>query len=559
MSESSTSERLRRILLLGAAHQDDPAGLQALSERGEVSVVSDVGDALDALRSQDFDLVVGAPSDLLGLALTIGQSKTEALLERIGHGVCVVHHDGRVVWTNAALRAQAPDVLEAVRKACVTFFAQSAPDMDGGDRAMTLRENVRVGRDLHFDVSASPLRSASGEIEQVVALVYDVSASRRQQDRISAIDEAGRALVDLDAEALCKLDVGARLEQLEQKIIRFSHDLLHFDHFAVRVLDKKTNRLDTVFASGLSEEARNLEILALPEGQGISGYVAATGQSYICRDVSKDPRYLPGLEKAGSTLTVPLRLHQQVIGILNVESERLSAFGDDDRLFAEIFARYIATALHLLQLLAVERYAIHGEIAANVDAEMASPLNDVVADAKQLIEAHAGDADLVARLNVLLKNADRVREAIHAVTTPDAITGLVDRTPRDPLLVGKRVLIADDEDIIRETVCDVLTRAGATAVPARDGNDAIRHIQSEPFDLILSDIKMPSRSGYEVFAAARAVHPEMPVILITGFGYDPDHAIVRASTEGLNGVLFKPFKVDELLAQVRRALQPTSA
>ncbi len=555
----STTERIRRILLLGAAHHDDPAGLEALSDCGEVSIAAEIGDALDALKARDFDLVVGAPSDLLSLALTIGQSKTEALLERIGHGICVIHRAGRVVWTNSALRAQSPEVLEAVRRTCVGFFEQNTPDMDCGDRAMTLRDSVRVGRDLYFDVTASPLRSPDGEIEQVVALVYDVSAARRLQERMNAIDEAGRALVDLDAEALCKLDVGERLALLEQKIIGFSHDLLHFDHFVVRVLDKKTNRLDTVFASGLSEEAKDLEILAEAEGQGISGFVAATGQSYICRDARSDSRYLPGLEKAGSTLTVPLRLHQQVIGVLNVESEKIGAFGEEDRRFAEIFARYIATALHVLQLLAVERRATHGEIAANVDAEMATPLNDIITDVKQLIEERVGDETLRARLRAILGDVDRVRDAIHAVTEPDAVTGLVDRTPRDPLLVGKRVLIVDDEDIIRETVCDVLTRAGACTIAARDGTDAINRIQNEHFDLILSDIKMPNRSGYDVFAAARRVRGDLPVVLITGFGYDPSHAIVRASKEGLNGVLFKPFKVEDLLAQVRRALLPAQS
>ena len=43
---------------------------------------------------------------------------------------------------------------------------------------------------------------------------------------------------------------------------------------------------------------------------------------------------------------------------------------------------------------------------------------------------------------------------------------------------------------------------------------------------------------------------------MTGFGYDPNHSIVRASQEGLQAVLFKPFKVDQLLTEVRRALQP---
>ena len=69
---------------------------------------------------------------------------------------------------------------------------------------------------------------------------------------------------------------------------------------------------------------------------------------------------------------------------------------------------------------------------------------------------------------------------------------------------------------------------------------------------------MPCKNGYEVFAAARTASPTCPVILITGFGYDPNHAIVKASKEGLNGVLFKPFKLDQLMCEVRNALTPKS-
>ena len=74
------------------------------------------------------------------------------------------------------------------------------------------------------------------------------------------------------------------------------------------------------------------------------------------------------------------------------------------------------------------------------------------------------------------------------------------------------------------------------------------------FDLVLSDIRMPDKSGYDVFAAARASAAATPVILMTGFGYDPNHCIVRASQEGLQSVLFKPFRVDQLLGEVRRAV-----
>jgi len=73
--------------------------------------------------------------------------------------------------------------------------------------------------------------------------------------------------------------------------------------------------------------------------------------------------------------------------------------------------------------------------------------------------------------------------------------------------------------------------------------------------MVLSDIKMPYRNGYEIFAAAKRIDESLPVMLMTGFGYDPNHSIVRASQEGLCGVLFKPFKVDQLVDEVRKAVQ----
>ena len=128
---------------------------------------------------------------------------------------------------------------------------------------------------------------------------------------------------------------------------------------------------------------------------------------------------------------------------------------------------------------------------------------------------------------------------------------------RDPLLDGKRILLADDEELIRETVRDVLTGFGCEVHAVDDGAAAIALLQAEPFDLVLSDIKMPNKNGYEVFAATKEADPKTPVILTTGFGYDPNHTIVRARREGLSAVLFKPFKVDQLLEEIRTALKST--
>ncbi len=65
---------------------------------------------------------------------------------------------------------------------------------------------------------------------------------------------------------------------------------------------------------------------------------------------------------------------------------------------------------------------------------------------------------------------------------------------------------------------------------------------------------MPGKNGYDVFAATKNRNSDCPVILMTGFGYDPNHSIIRARQEGLSAVLFKPFKVDQLINEVRTAI-----
>ena len=151
-----------------------------------------------------------------------------------------------------------------------------------------------------------------------------------------------------------------------------------------------------------------------------------------------------------------------------------------------------------------------------------------------------------------------IRESINEVTSrkPGLVGARSKSTFRcDPELTGKKVLVADDEDIIRDTIRDVLTGYGCEVTAVGDGGSAYELVSREPFDLVLSDIKMPGKNGYEIFAAAKEANGATPVILITGFGYDPNHAIVRARREGLSAVLFKPFKVDQLLSEIRAALK----
>lgn len=557
MPSNLTQADLRRILVLAGARRRDPQLVQALAGHGEILVATSDDEAVGALTHGAIDLVIGAYPEMAALAQAVSDSQTRGLFESIGQPICIIDREGALIWANAKLKNCDPAVRDAIRDACAieaAAFAGGAVDIRAPRRCV-----VEVPRDQSFELAISPVLGAGAELTGVVALAWDVSANRRLQEKINAIDAAGRELVELDIEAIRKLDVEERLKLLEEKIVAYCHDLLHFDHFAIRVLDTRDNRLNTILAAGFTEEAQKLEIFATTEGNGISGYVGATGRTYVCADVTKEVRYLPGLTNARSTLTTPLKLHDRVIGILNVESEQVNAFSEHDAQIAEIFSRYVAMALHILQLLISERNTTTGQIAADVDAEIAAPLNSIVLELTELARGSGQDEKLRTRLETVLKQVDRVRDAIRSVTTPAGVSGLAPDAPqRDPIIGGKRILVADDEDVIRETIADVLSKHGAITAVASDGVDAAEMVSSQRFDLILSDIKMPNKNGYEVFAAARAKRADCPVILITGFGYDPNHSIVRASREGLNGVLFKPFKVDVLLNEVRRALLSAS-
>ena len=81
----------------------------------------------------------------------------------------------------------------------------------------------------------------------------------------------------------------------------------------------------------------------------------------------------------------------------------------------------------------------------------------------------------------------------------------------------------------------------------------IRNAGCDPcYDVVISSIKLPDMTGYDLLLRLRALDESVPRILMTGFGYDPGHTIVKARQAGLpsNAILYKPFRLDQLLETV---------
>ena len=124
-------------------------------------------------------------------------------------------------------------------------------------------------------------------------------------------------------------------------------------------------------------------------------------------------------------------------------------------------------------------------------------------------------------------------------------------------LEGKRILVVEDQPTNRLIAERVLTRAGAKVTEAENGLDAVEAVEREKFDLILMDIAMPELDGRGATQQIRAkggVFAALPILGLTAHtGADEHQACLDA---GMNDVLSKPYRVDELLAAVRRWLVP---
>jgi len=110
----------------------------------------------------------------------------------------------------------------------------------------------------------------------------------------------------------------------------------------------------------------------------------------------------------------------------------------------------------------------------------------------------------------------------------------------------KRVLIIEDDDEMRSLLKEFTEEAGFEADSAANGFEAFRKIEDKTFDLIISDIRMPGLTGFDILPRMKKLQPQAYIILITAFGSEETH---RKSIErGANAYLEKPVHFDRLRA-----------
>ncbi len=568
-----TSVEKPKILLISDTDEDVGGVLDAAAGSHDTVTVQNPMRALALLTREKFAGVYVAPKFFREVFELGKLLQNEQILEGMPDGVALLEGDSTILWGNGRICEWSGR--ESV--VGVNFFtALGSPEILGPDfcpfhtalaTGRSTSSTLRGEDNRFFHVHAAPVREIGAPPRRLIVTVRDVTNEVHQQQKLAAIHLAGMELADLKPEELVSMPVKDRIDLLKANILQFTKDLLNFEVVEVRLLDPKTNRLEPLLALKMDPEAAARVLYALPQNNGVTGFVAATGKSYLCEDTSEDPLYLQGVSGAKSSLTVPLLWHENVIGTFNVESVEPKAFSESDLQFLEIFSRNVAAALNTLELLAAEKGITAAESVEAIHSAVALPVNEILNEAVNVMERYIGhDPEVVGRVQRILRNARDIKQLIQKVgqkmapgqAHPQAIAA-----EERPTLRGRRVLVVDADENVRSAAHALLDRYGCTVETAHDGAGAVgmvRAMLDDVYDVVIADIRLPDMNGYELMLKLQEVMDPVPLILMTGFGYDPGHSIVNARKAGLPAyaVLYKPFRLDQLLSAVERIIEAPS-
>ena len=587
-----------RLLMIGEDGVDGLlAALRDATPEDALEVVrpDTLGDGLRTAAEGGIDAVVccGPPASLSSVLL-----EQSGLLEQVPDGYSLLDLKFRTLWMNAAfarvlralergepISAAGHDVSRTSLAAdeltgrplpeLLGDFEFLGPDFSPLQTALglgqTVRSDVRLGDASYCELHATPifegdegldlddtqfrtpqaLRELESGPRYLLVSLRDITAEVLERQKLTAIYQAGQDLGDLQPQEVLEMSVAERADLLKSKILHYTEDLLNYETVEVRLYDESTGELRPLLAHGMRPEAENRKLFAATEQYGVTGFVAATGRSYLCDDTRRDRLYLSGAPDARSSLTVPLVLHDQILGTFNVESPRTEAFTDEDLQFLELFGREVATALNTLELLAVEHSHTASEAIRQVLCGIAGPLDEVLNETAWVYEKALGsDPDAAARLARIQEKTREVRRLVQQAGGGDPLV-----CPSEgQALSGKRILVTDGDESVHQAAHGLLGRYGALVETAHDGSEALLMARTASYDVVLTDIKPSDMGGTELLRRLRELHADLPIILMTGYGYDPSHTLVNARQMGITSTLFKPFKLDQVLREVGGAV-----
>lgn len=493
-------------------------------------------------------------------------------LDIVPDGLVLIDQGNSICWHNRLFQKLAGQKSSVVGRSLWDVLRQEEEEQNpqagmlAPDPDRIFKKIIHLKNRRHLAIRASVFEIPERESESrsfTTLAIRDVTDEIQEKQKRDALYRAGIELGDLSPLEVTDMTPAERSQILEERIINTSKDILGFDVIEIRTLHAPTNELRPLLQTNMRPEAAQRQLFAEETGNGVTGLVAATKESKLCKDTSSDPHYLCGAEGARSSMTVPLIMHDEVLGTFNVESPPEHAgFDEKDLEFFEMFAGLVAAAMNQLNLLKFEKHTTAQNSSQQLRKGVSMPADYIVRSATFLLDRYIGhDPDMVERLKGIIDHVRDIRSILCNVDDPDsedADLSMPESKSLDsyPHLKGKRILVVDEDKTVVQSAHDLLEPHGCTVESAGDGAESFLMANQHHYDAAMVHIKLPDMGGYEAFCGLQDRRRTMPIILMTGFGYDAGHAIVKSRQRGLKTVLYKPFRQHQLLAEVEKACTP---
>ena len=361
----------------------------------------------------------------------------------------------------------------------------------------------------------------------------------------------------LIAEVSKSVSTSLDLHTLMENVAALIHDRFHYPH--VNLFTVHHNRRLIAFESGSGERKEGLGsyTLSLDDAQGIIPWVARSGRAILAGDVTKDERYRPSPMPPQNTraeLCVPLIYNDEVVGILDIQSDMVNAFTEDDRVIFEAVADNIAIAIHNTDLYRSERWRRQvadslREVAGLVSAD---------ASVDDVLEAILSELDRNLPVDIsaiwLLEDNELFLAACHNCNE-DLLEQLLYEKP--DAYENLLTVMESDQPVIRKTSDPIWVTGMAAGFDQNYSGLAVPlRVGEQPFGVITLSHRTPGRYGHEAQAMTTTFASYAAVAIENARLYDTaqEQAYASAALLQVAQAVVSLNDLDEILGTIIRTM-----
>lgn len=357
------------------------------------------------------------------------------------------------------------------------------------------------------------------------------------------------------------------MKQILETVARQLTEFFEIDHMVIYRLELPDTKLVLELSQGFSEESTQ-RLSQLKTDHGILARLTKTQRPQVVNDIpqtQEDLSFLTENDGVFSMIAVPLFSGEKMWGILGAFSRQPFNFSQEDARIINLFAGQLGECIYLFSR----------SLRDNLDELLVQLLGSI-----ELIGLKFRDKPTILLSDVLAEQERLKRRVLSLVNGKEKwlITEPSDHKgkPKEKIILptgdeldieevitikgekkvipnSKKVLVIDDQPLITDLLVTVLERMGYLPQVASSGTAGLELFNKNGFDLVITDLGMPDVSGWEVSKKVKAQKPHVPVVVITGWGVDPDPNKITES--GVDLIVYKPFQINELEKTIRDFLE----